>query len=337
MKYRQFGNTELRVSEIGFGCGRLGGTVDRGDRKEAVRTLELAFDRGVNYFDTADIYAQGRSEELLGKTFRHRRSAVILASKAGYRLSTAGSFAARLKPLARPVLRLIPSLRSSAQKIRGSQMSQDFSPDYLRSAVEASLKRLRTDYLDLFQLHSPPAAVLEAGKYLETLEKLKSQGKIRYYGVACVEVAHAEFCLAHSGISAVQIQVNLLNYESASGFLERARQAGLAVVARQPLASGFLARPITELQPMQFPIPRAEYDQIYARVAHCQGLASPPRTIAQAAIQFALHAPAVSLVLPGMSSRRHLEQNLQALEAPELSEEELQHVTHCLAQTTVQR
>ena len=334
MKYRQFGSTDLRVSEVGFGCGRLGGTVERQDRKEAERTLNLAFDRGINYFDTADIYAQGRSEELLGKTFHRRRSSVILASKAGYRLSKAGSFAARMKPLVRPLISLAPALRKSAQQFRGSQMSQEFSADYLRQAIEASLKRLRTDYLDLFQLHSPPPSVLQTGEYLEALEKLKSEGKIRYYGVACVETSHAELCLAQPSISAIQIQINLLNYESASKLLDRARATRVAIVARQPLASGFLAKPLAELEPSQFPIPRVEYDEIHARVAEYQSLVSPQRTIAQAAIQFVLQAPAVSLVLPGMSSRRHLEENLRALQAPALSEDELQQVTRSFAGST---
>ena len=311
MKYRQFGNTGLRVSQLGFGCGQLAGTVERQDHKEAVRTLELALDRGVNYFDTADIYAQGRCEELLGKTFQRQRSSVILASKAGYRLSRAGSFAARLKPFVRPLLSIVPGLRKSAQKIRGSQMSQEFSGPYLRSALEASLQRLRTDYLDLFQLHSPSATVLEAGEYIETLEKLKAEGKIRYYGVSCATVSDAGHCLAHESISAVQIPVNLLNYDEASGFLKRARRSNLAVVARQPFASGVLA-------------------------GHPAGqkLASPTRTIAQAAIQFTLQAPAVSLVLPGMSSRAHLEENLRAPEAPALTEDEIEALTASLASPT---
>jgi len=179
----------------------------------------------------------------------------------------------------------------------------------------------------LFQLHSPPAAILEAGAYLETLSRMKAEGKIRYYGVACVETADAELCLGQAGMSAIQIQVNCLTYESASGVLERAFQRDIAVVARQPLAAGFLAKPICGLEPSQFSIPRSQYDRLYAKAALCQSLATPDRTIARGAIQFALQARGVSLVLPGMSSRRHLEENLRALEASALTEAEIENLT----------
>lgn len=153
---RPLGRTDLHVSEFGLWCARIGGIFKR-DPAEFVTLLSAAFDAGINFFDTADIYSQGESETLLGRAFRgRRRDQVVIASKAGYVLPSRRRLIARVKPLVRPIIRLLGLKRRHVTGAVDGALSQDFSPSHLRSAVEGSLRRLKTDRLDLFQPHSPP-------------------------------------------------------------------------------------------------------------------------------------------------------------------------------------
>jgi len=325
MEYRSFGDTSLRVSEIGFGCSRLGGTVESKSDKEVISTLLEAFDRGINFYDTADIYGQGRSERLLGEAFRHQRTAVIIATKAGYCLTKAGGFGASLKPLLRPLVRMMPDLRRSVHRARAAQKYQDFSPDHLRRAIDESLRRLRTDYIDVFQLHSPASPVIEAGEFIETLENARIQGKLRSYGVSCRSIEDAWLSLRYPGVSSVQIRINLLEFEGVSSFLAAAESRKVAVIARQPLASGFLARPAALLKPVDLSVSEEEFKAKLAQAQAYQFLdMGNRRTTAQAALQFVLRLPWVSVVIVGMSSRNHLNENL----APTcfLTEDEVQRI-----------
>src|SRR6266850_47211 len=181
MDYRRLGQTELRVSALGLGCGRLGSVTYAGGDQAALRLIGSALDAGINFFDTADIYGQGTSETLLGKALKQHRDKVVIGTKAGYRLSTLGSIAKRIKPLLRRFIRFRPGFAKSIQKVRAGQKEQNFSSDYLAGRIDASLRRLQTDRLDLFQLHSPPTDILLRGELFEALEKFKASGKIRYY------------------------------------------------------------------------------------------------------------------------------------------------------------
>src|SRR4051812_21278812 len=158
MRYRSLGSTGLRVSEIGFGTWGLGGAANGAmaygptSDAESLRALQAALDQGINFFDTADLYGYGHSEQLLGKAFAGVRDRVVIASKGGM--------------------------------VDGSG-KQDFRPAYLRAALERSLARLGTDYVDLYQLHSPPADLLvRDGSIVAELQKLKGEGKIRAYGLS---------------------------------------------------------------------------------------------------------------------------------------------------------
>lgn len=157
MKYRDFGATGIKVSEIGFGCWQIGGN-GRGnsygptDDKASSEALLKALDLGINFFDTADVYGFGHSEEILGKTFRGKRDRVILATKVG------------------------------ADFYQG-QGFQTFTPDYVRFALEKSLKRLQTEYIDVYLLHNPPLKLIGKEETFEILKDLKKEGKIRTFGV----------------------------------------------------------------------------------------------------------------------------------------------------------
>ena len=178
---RPFGRTDLVVSEFGLGCARIGGIFQR-EPGEFVNLVSAAFDAGINFFDTADIYSQGESERILARAFRGRREQVIIASKAGYVLPAQRKLVASIKPLVRPLIALLGLRRQHLPGVVRGAPTQDFSASHLRQAVEGSLRRLRTDRLDIFQLHSPSPEVIARGEWIDALETLKGQGKIRTTG-----------------------------------------------------------------------------------------------------------------------------------------------------------
>ena len=186
MRYRQFGRTGWRVSEIGFGGARIGGLLAQdGGRATSLRTLEAACDAGINFYDTADMYSQGESEILVGKAFRKKRDTVFIATKGGYRLPGQKRLIQLIKPIAKPIVRAIGLRRSAVPAALSGTLSQDFSPGHLRKAVEGSLLRLQSDHVDLYQLHSPPREELSGTRLqdaLGLLARLKAEGKIRDSG-----------------------------------------------------------------------------------------------------------------------------------------------------------
>src|SRR5260370_27326477 len=209
MERTRFGTTDLYVSDIGFGCARLGGFFQSADKPGMVRTLREALAAGITFYDTSDMYTQGESEQVLGEAFHGVRDQVVLASKFGYCLPAQRQLLSRVKPLVKPLVQRLGLRREHLPSaIRGS-LAQNFSPGYVVHAVEQSLRRLKTDHLDLCQLHSPPAEVLAQGHFLAPLQLLQRQGKIRYYGVSCERTSNAELCLRLVGISSLPLRMSL--------------------------------------------------------------------------------------------------------------------------------
>jgi aryl-alcohol dehydrogenase-like predicted oxidoreductase len=246
LKRAQFGRTDLQVSELGLGCARIGG-IFKNDPAQFVELLSAARDRGINFFDTADMYSQGESEMLIGRAFKRRRDQVIIASKVGYSLPSRRRWIARIKPLVRPLIRVLRIKRERLSLGVKGEITQNFAPEYLRAAVEASLRRLKTDYLDLLQLHSPPSDVIARGDWLNALETLKSAGKVRYYGISCDTPAAADAALSFGSISALQVPVSLLHPVFTDAVLPAAHARGVAVIARECLANGLLVKAQADL------------------------------------------------------------------------------------------
>ena len=220
MEYRRFGNTSLEVSVVGFGAWAIGGPAMAGDMpigwgdvtdKQSVRALEHAFERGINFFDTADLYGYGHSEELIGKAFGNRDD-VIIASKLGQRLG------------------------------KDDKIYLDYSGDYVMEACEASLRRLRRDSIDFYQLHAARMPHLEDGQCIEAMEKLRKQGKIRYWGLSINTFApapEAEFLMERQLGHGFQLVLNLIN-QRAVPVMQKAGEMGYGIIARMPLQFGLL-------------------------------------------------------------------------------------------------
>ena len=330
MDYRQLGKTEFKVSALGLGCSRLGSVTQSDGDEAALRLIGSALDAGINFFDTADIYGQGKSETLLAKALKSHRDKVVVATKAGYCLSAMGGIAKRLKPLLRRLLQIRPGFTQAIQKVRSAQIRQDFSPKYLTSHIEGSLRRLRMNALDLFYLHSPPADVLRRAEVFETLDSLKSQGKLRHYGVSCLAAEDAVSCMKHPGVEVLQLEISLLKPEAIQQALPATRAGGAGVVVRQALAGGLLLRSSSELRPENYSSVQ-EFEADKSRLAEFEKLAAGSgHRLPQLALQFLLQLEGASSVLLGTTSARHLEEHLATLNQPALSAETLARVRSLL-------
>jgi aryl-alcohol dehydrogenase-like predicted oxidoreductase len=306
IRRHQFGGTDLTVSEFGLGCARIGG-IFKNEPREFVELLSAALDAGITFFDTSNIYSQGESETLIGRAFRHRRDEVVIASKAGYVLPSQRRLIARIKPFVRPLIRALGVSRQHLPAaVRGS-LSQDFSPGHLRRSVEDSLRRLHTDRIDLFQLHSPPVDVVELGDWVAALETLKQQGKIRYYGVSCDSVDAAVAALRHSGVSAIQVPINLFE-RSAIPVLPIAREQGVGVIARESLANGLLVKELSPTEIRSYCQSDAEAEDKARQLDHHRRTAAERGgTLTQLALQFVTALAGVSTTLIGVSRLQQLE------------------------------
>jgi aryl-alcohol dehydrogenase-like predicted oxidoreductase len=301
MQSRAFGTTDLKVSEFGMGCARIGGIFQAGTAG-FLDLLACARDSGITFFDTADMYSQGESEALLGRAFRGAaRSRVVIASKAGYCLPARRKLAARLKPLLRPAIQWLGLRRERLPSFSRGVPTQDFSPKYLRAAVEASLRRLRTDYLDLFQLHSPPLEVIERGDWEPALDALRRAGKIRYYGIACDTVEGGIAALRYPNVSSVQFTLNLLEQRAEEALLPRLRAKGVAGIARECLANGLLAKRPEDVDLAAYCQSPEERVLREGQLAQCRDRAAKSGgTVTRSALEYVSGVEGVSVSLLGV-------------------------------------
>jgi aryl-alcohol dehydrogenase-like predicted oxidoreductase len=320
VRYRQFGKTGWRVSEIGFGGARIGGLFAQdGGRVTSLRTLEAAYDAGINFYDTADMYSQGESEILVGKAFRKKRDKVFIATKGGYCLPAQKRLIQLIKPFAKPIVRAIGLRRSVVPAALSGTISQDFSPGYLRKAVEASLRRLQSDHIDLYQIHSPPREELRGTRLqdaLGLLARLKAEGKIREYGIALDSVDDAAPCLGMEGIASLQMPFGLMDPEALDGMFDKVSERQCGIITRGCFGGGALKQSLTEAD-LRATEPKWERVLQIRRLA--EQMQRPPL---EAALQFSLCIERISVTILGMRTPQHLAANLQYYAAKPLSSEE---------------
>jgi aryl-alcohol dehydrogenase-like predicted oxidoreductase len=282
MRTNRLGHSVLLVSEVGLGCMSLAKAGAAADS-----LIQRALDLGVNFFDTADLYGRGANERLLAGALGTRRRDVIIATKAGNRWH-AGADGWHWDP----------------------------SPRYLRTAVEASLRRLATDYIDLYQLHGGTIDD-PIDDIIATFEALREAGTIRAWGISSIRPNVIRAYAARSSMASVMMQYSVLDRRPEEQAMALLHQRGISVIVRGPVAKGLLAgRPA-----------RAELDHDRDRVAAVQQAlrqvsAGSGRSAAQTALRFALAAPAVATAVPGASSIAQLEENVAAASASPLSDAE---------------
>ncbi|MFZ4406570.1 MAG: aldo/keto reductase [Paracraurococcus sp.] len=233
------GHTGLTVSAIGIGCSRLGSTLGQFRGALAERLLHHALDTGVTLFDTADIYGQGDSERLLGAALRGRRDRVVIISKAGQRFTPAQRLASLAKrPLAMAARHVAPLADLIAARRAGPPPPPDISPAHLRTALDGSLRRLGTDRLDIFLLHSPPARALDAAAAtVALLQAERAAGRVLAWGVSCDDAASLAAALRLPGLGVVQVPLALAQEETGRGLLAMAAARGTGLLFRELAAT----------------------------------------------------------------------------------------------------
>ena len=298
MHYRKLGNTDITVSEIGFGAWAIGGRADvagtpygwgRANDEESLAAIRRARELGVTFFDTADSYGFGRSESLLGIVLSRRREDVVIATKVG--VSRDGN----------------------------GRITKDFSPAHISHAVDGSLKRLRTDYIDLYQLHNPTLDDLRRDEIHEAMDRLQGVGKIRYWGVSVTTPEEGIEIINRGWGYALQVLYNVLNQAPAKELLPLAKEKGYGIIARVPLASGLLSgkfRPdstfATDDVRQNFLTPK-RLEEVIPRVDEAKSIiGGTARSLAEGALRFVLCHDAVSTVIPGARNARQVEMNVAA-------------------------
>jgi aryl-alcohol dehydrogenase-like predicted oxidoreductase len=304
MKQRPLGTSGLTVSTLGLGCMSMSEFYGRADKKEASATLHLAIERGITFFDTADIYGQGLNEEFLGAALQEHRSKIILATKFGIVRNQEGDF-----------------------------VGVNSRPDYVRSACEASLKRLGVDVIDLYYQHrvDPNTSIEET---VGAMADLVKAGKVRYLGLSEASAQTLRKAHAVHPITALQSEYSLWTRDPEEEILPTCRELGIGFIPYSPLGRGFLAHNIAQPEDLdeddsrrKHPRFRAENFQKNLKIIEAiEELAHKKHcTPAQLAIAWVLTQGKDIIPIPGTTKRTHLDSNIAALDIA-FSPEDLAHI-----------
>jgi aryl-alcohol dehydrogenase-like predicted oxidoreductase len=309
MNYRELGQTGIKISEIGFGAWGIGGptpgptSYGETDDKQSMVALERALEKGINFFDTSAVYGYGHSEKLIGEAFHNKRDQVVIATKAG--LDTYGK-------------------------------APDFSVANLERSLSQSLQRLKTDYIDLFQLHNPSEETLLNGdKIQDFAERQIAKGTIRAFGLSLRGPEDCHSAIEKFSPAALQINFNLLDQRIIDhGVMTLAERAKVSLIARTPLCFGFLTGALTvdtQFDPAdhrsRWPRVQIENWVNLARQMYASANDNPAQTESQFALRYPLSFSAITSTIPGIFSAEEVDINAAASDMGSLSEEELTKVS----------
>ena len=312
MEYRVFGRTGWNISPISFGAWGIGGDAwGMTDDKSSLAALHRAIDLGVNFVDTADVYGDGHSEQLIAQVRKSRSEQVIIATKAGRRLNP--------------------------------HVAGGYNRENLTSFVERSLRNLETEALDLIQLHCPPSEVYDMPEVFSILDDLTRQGKIRFYGVSVERVDEALKAITYPNVQSVQIIFNMFRLKPAEAFFAAARERQVGILARVPLASGLLTGKLRRDSQFTSTDHRnynrhgeafdqgetfsgVEYETGLRAVEALRPLVPQEMTLAQFALRWILMFPEVTAAIPGAKTPEQAEANIQAATFPALDAETMRQV-----------
>src|SRR4030066_48621 len=304
MKYRELGRTGWKISTISFGSWAIGSAWGKVDDRESMDALRRAVDLGVNFFDTADVYGDGRSERLLAQLKHERREQIHIATKAGRRLN--------------------PHVSGGYNRLN------------LTAFVEDSLKNLNSETIDLLQLHCPPTEVYYMPEVFAVLDDLVEQGKLRYYGVSVEKVEEALKAIEYPQVQSVQIIFNIFRQRSADLFFGEAQRRQVGILARVPLASGLLTGKMNRATTFAEDDHReynrygesfdrgetfsgVDYETGLLAVEELRPLVPAGASMAQFALRWILEFPAVTCAIPGAKRAAQVYENLAAADPPPLS------------------
>lgn len=319
MKYRTLGSTGYQVSEIGFGAWAIGADWGSVDDTTAMSALHAAVDAGVNFIDTADVYGDGRSERFVARLVRERTDVdLVVATKAGRRLDP-----------------------HTADGYTGANIER---------FIDRSLTNLRTDTLDLVQLHCPPTDVYYRPELFEALDGIKEKGKIRHYGVSVERVEEAMKAIEYPGVETVQIIYNMFRQRPAERFFDLAKTANVGIIVRVPLASGLLSGRMNADTVFAADDHRAynrhgeafDVGETFAGVPFEVGLGAVSEltdvrpedsTMAQFALRWILMSDAVSTAIPGAKNPEQAIANAAVSDLPPINDDAMGNVAKVYEQS----
>ncbi len=305
MNHRTLGRTGYEISEIGFGAWAIGGTWGTVDDEESMAALHAALDAGIDFFDTADVYGDGRSERLIARLRKERSEPFTVATKAGRRLDP--------------------------------HVADGYTKANIEAFVDRSLENLEVDALELVQLHCPPTEVYYRPEFFDAMDELVRAGKILHYGVSVEKVEEALKAIEYDGVESVQIIFNAFRQRPAELFFREAKARNVGVICRVPLASGLLTGKLDASSSFEADDHRAfnregaafdkgetfagvDYEAGLAAVDALRPLVPDGATMAQFALRWILQHDAVSTVIPGAKRASQVQDNAAAAELPPLDE-----------------
>ena len=311
MDYRELGRTGWRVSTISFGAWAIGGTWGSISDDESMAALHRALEMGVNFFDTADVYGDGRSEKLLARLKRDCRDPFFVATKAGRRLNP--------------------------------HVAGGYTKANLTSFIERSLKNLETESIDLLELHCPPTEVYYQPEVFGWLDELVEAGKLRSYGVSVEKVEEALKAIEYPGVQSVQIIFNIFRQRPAELFFSEAQRRKVGILARLPLSSGMLTGKFKSDAAFEPDDHRAfnrhgeEFDRGETfsgldfslglkAVEELRPLVPADSSLAQMALRWILMFPEVTCAIPGAKRPAQVEENVKGADVPPLSDETMKKI-----------
>jgi len=311
MEYRELGRTGMKVSTVSFRSWAIGGSWGNVDDQESLAALRRALELGVNFFDTADVYGDGRSERLLARLRRESREPFYVATKAGRRLDP--------------------------------HVASGYNRQNLVAFVERSLANLQTETIDLLQLHCPPTEVYYQPEVFGVLDDLVKAGKLRHYGVSVEKVEEALKAIEFPEVQSVQIIFNIFRQRPADLFFAEAQRRRVGILARVPLSSGLLSGRLTRASTFAADDHRAfnrhgesfdrgetfsglDFDLGLQAVEALRPLVPPGATMAQMALRWILMFPAVTCAIPGAKRPAQVEENACAADLPPLPESTLKQI-----------
>jgi aryl-alcohol dehydrogenase-like predicted oxidoreductase len=317
MQYRTLGRTGWSVSTISFGAWAIGGAWGSVEDDESLQALHRAVDLGVNFFDTADVYGDGRSERLLARLKRERKEEIRIATKAGRRLNP--------------------------------HVAEGYNRENLTAFVERSIKNLECEALDLLQLHCPPPAVFYMPETFGVLDDLVKAGKLLHYGVSVEKVEEALKAIEFPGVQSVQIIFNIFRQRPADLFFQEAKRKQVGILARLPLSSGMLSGKMTARTAFNADDHRlfnrhgesfdrgetfsgVDYDLALQFVEGLRPLVPPEMSMAQFALRWILMFDAVTCAIPGAKRPSQAEENCQAADLAPIAPATMALVRECYEQ-----
>ena len=305
MKYREFSDIDWRVSEIGLGCWAIGSEWGDVSKEDATEVLKTSLDKGINFFDTADVYGDGRSEQFVGQLLKSTSEKIYVTTKSGRRLDP--------------------------------HNSEGYNPENIERFIDRSLKNLGVECIDLLQLHCPPSDICSKKETFEMMDDIVKKGKILYYGVSVEKVSEAMDAIQFSNVKSIQIIFNMFRQKPSEEFFKMAAKKDVAIIARVPLASGLLTGKMNKdssfpsndhrnynIKGEAFDVGETfsgvNFEKGIEAVEELKKLLPENFTLADLALKWILMHDEITVAIPGAKNKHQASMNVNSIDLDEISE-----------------